>query len=199
MTPLTLGVGFLAGGVMLAGDLLGLLHIGWVSALAVELVVVGLGVIASAWLGRGWGLLALGVALAVVAVPASTVHLPGDLVGNNHWSPAVLSPAEPLSYYLGVGNATLDLRRSQLTGGGRPDELSAHVGVGNLVVLVPQDVAADIEARSGTGVVSVFGVSRPSPHRGLVQLAAPSVGPSAGTVDLHLSVDAGSIEVRHAA
>ena len=59
-------------------------------------------------------------------------------------------------YRWGVGKMTLDLRRAQdLTG----EEISASVVVGELVVIVPDDVPLVIEARAGLGEVVVLGES----------------------------------------
>ena len=157
-----------AAATVLVGTLLVLVGIAWLldaagvvvpwrAILPASLIAVGLACVAGAFRGRQHALMVVGVALLVVlslGVAADwDLDLPLSGVGDRSERP--VSPAELRDYQLGVGNFELDLRQLQLPAG--TTSVRARVGVGELVVEVPQGVSVQVLASSGLGEVQVFG------------------------------------------
>jgi hypothetical protein len=154
---------------VLVGALLVLVGIGWLldaagvqvpwrALLPAALIAVGLACVAGAFRGRQHALMAVGVALMVVlsvAVAADwdlDVPLAGG-VGDRTERPA--TPAELAEYELGVGNLLVDLRQLQVPPG--TTVVEARLGVGELVVELPDGVTVEVAARSGLGEVQALG------------------------------------------
>jgi len=140
------------------------------------------------------GLIAFGLIVATIALAsvsaiarATGVPLRGG-IGDRTWQPASANEL-PSAYRLGVGAMTVDLSHLSFTEGER--HVVASVGVGRLVVIVPDGEEVTVSARAGAGETTVFG-SRDD-GLGARRLSAPS---SSGT---HLVIDAragvGEVEV----
>jgi hypothetical protein len=158
-----------AAATVLVGALLVLVGIGWLldasgvgvpwrAVLPAALIAVGLACVAGAFQGRQHAMMVVGVVLtAVLAVAAAAdwdldVPLAGG-VGDRTERPA--TPAELTSYELGAGDLLLDLRQLQVPPG--TTAVKARVGVGELVVEVPDGVTVRVVASSGLGEVQVLG------------------------------------------
>ena len=154
---------------VLLGALLVLVGIGWLldaagvevpwrAVLPAALIAVGLACVAGAFRGRQHALMVVGVALMVVlsvAVAADwdlDVPLAGG-VGDRTEQPT--TPADLTTYELGVGDLLLDLRQLQVPPG--TTAVEARVGVGELVVELPDGVSVEVVASSGLGEVQVLG------------------------------------------
>jgi hypothetical protein len=154
---------------VLVGALLVLVGIGWLldaagievpwrAVLPAALIAVGLACVAGAFRGRQHALMVVGVALMVVlsvAVAADwdlDVPLAGG-VGDRTERPT--APADLTGYELGVGNLLLDLRQLQVPPG--TTAVEARLGVGELVVELPDGVSVEVVASSGLGEVQVLG------------------------------------------
>ena len=154
---------------VLLGALLVLVGIGWLldaagvevpwrAVLPAALIAVGLACVAGAFRGRQHALMVAGVALMVVlsvAVAADwdlDVPLAGG-VGDRTEQPT--TPADLTTYELGVGDLLLDLRQLQVPPG--TTAVEARVGVGELVVELPDGVTVEVVASSGLGEVQVLG------------------------------------------
>jgi len=172
-------------------------RLGWLSvdpALFLPIAVGLLGVLAVAgsFDGPRPGLVVAGSILTALTVAAAAV--PGRFVasgtGVGDRTVVVGSVGELDSPYdLGVGSLTLDL--SSLRPDGRV-EVDAHVGVGELIVVVPREVRLDAVASAGLGEVDLLGdrvegagVSR--------RLESPAGGTR---LVLDAGVALGSVEVR---
>ncbi len=118
---------------------------------AMGLLMVGLGV-------AGWraGFVAfLAIVLAITAwsstVVPSGIHFGGP-VGDATWAPTAVPPNA--DYDLGVGSGVLDLR-------GLPAEVEsgatipAYVGLGELTVIVPDDLTVKVNGHVGLGEIVV--------------------------------------------
>ena len=146
--PLTLSVAALVAGVLLAARLSGAEGITAEHVLAACLLVVGGGLVVGTWWGRARWLFAVGVLLALAL--AATAAVDGRLddgVGERTWV-----ARDGGEYRLGAGQAVLDLR--SLSGGGRA-EVSAEVGFGELVVLVPDGLSVAVTSDVGLGELRV--------------------------------------------
>jgi hypothetical protein len=157
-----------AAATVLVGTLLVLVGIAWLldaagvvvpwrAILPASLIAVGLACVAGAFRGRQHALMVVGVALMVVLSlgVAADWDLDLPLAGVGDRSERPMSPAQLREYELGVGNFELDLRQLQLPLG--TTTVKARVGIGQLVVQVPQGVSVQVVASSGLGNVQVFG------------------------------------------
>ncbi|MGW7525390.1 PspC domain-containing protein [Streptomyces sp. NPDC054783] len=174
------------------------------TGLACALAVFGLGVMISAFLGRtGAGTVFL--AIVTAALLAGAAAMPKDITTHwrdTSWMPAATAQVRP-AYDLGTGRGTLDLSRVR-PGRGRTVATDAHVGAGQLKVIVPADATVRMNIEVGVGDIRLPGESRKDvdvqPRRLKNVTLAPAKGAKdAGTLDLTLRVGAGQVEVDRAA
>lgn len=174
------------------------------TGLACALAVFGLGLATSAFLGRtGAGTVFL--ALVTAALLAGTAAMPKDISPHwRHasWAPAAAAEVQP-GYDLGTGRGTLDLTRVH-PGKGRTVVTDAHVGAGQLKVLLPADATVRMNIDVGMGDIRLPRDSRRDldvqPRRHEKVTLAPVKGPEdTGTLDLTLGVGLGRVEVDRAA
>ncbi|MEV8555370.1 PspC domain-containing protein [Streptomyces sp. NPDC051917] len=174
------------------------------TGLACALAVFGLGITISAFLGRtGAGTVFLAVVTAALLAGASA--MPKDITTHwreTSWAPAATAQVRP-AYDLGTGRGTLDLSRVR-PGKGRAVTTDAHVGAGQLKVIVPADATVRMRIEVGVGDIRLPGDSRKDvdvqPHRLKNVTLTPAKGAKdAGTLDLTLKVGAGQVEVDRAA
>jgi hypothetical protein len=86
-------------------------------------------------------------------VTAAGIDLDGG-VGEREYRPASITDLRD-RYEIGLGELTVDLRNADLPAGDVPLELD--VGVGEAMLIVPEDVCVATSADVGVGNVSVFG------------------------------------------
>lgn len=101
------------------------------------------------------GLLTLVAVAAVVAVVAAFAWFDvslGDGVGDSTYSPASASALQP-TYNLGIGNLRVDLSQIDATGNHR---IKAHVGIGELKIIVPRNADVHVDAHANVGEVYVL-------------------------------------------
>lgn len=156
---------------------------------AVTFLVIGVGLIVGAYFGRARGLIALGIIIAPIALisPFLSTSFDSTLV-------TVIAPhdADDVkdSYSVNAGTMLIDL--TNLEGSTDPIEIDAHVGMGRLVIVVPDSLGADGSAQVDFGSIDIFG-DRKTGTGGDQRLFEWS-GVS-GMLDLDLSVDLGRIEI----
>jgi len=159
---------------------------------AIALTIVGIGLVVSAWIGRARGLVVLGILLALVVGAFAAVDVPvrGD-IGDTTYSPAMHARIRD-HYRMAVGRLELDFRRRVLAG--HRTEVTATVGIGRLVVRVPDDVRLVVQGHAGVGRVSLLGRDRGDccPNDEHVVRAGT---PGGGTLVLHARVGAGAVDV----
>ena len=165
----------------------------WRIVFAVAAVILGGLVAAGAATGHSVGsVIGLGIVTLALLAVALVVRVPifagvGDRVAHPI---AFASVGE--TYQQGIGNLDVDLQDVQFPVG--ETHVKATLGVGDLVVRVPEDVTVQVDAHAGTGEVTVFG--RTSDGRS-VHESTTTVGTDAARV---LVVDArvglGQVEVR---
>ncbi|MFF3310920.1 PspC domain-containing protein [Streptomyces sp. NPDC002952] len=173
------------------------------TGLACALVVFGVGIAVSAFLGRtGAGSVFLAVVTA--GLLACAAALPGDISTHwvrTTWTPAAVSDVQR-TYDLGTGVGTLDLSGLDLAKG-QTVSTHAEVGVGRLKVVVPDDVTVRLDIEVGVGDIQLPGDDSKDldvqPGRNKhVTLPPATGGKSGGTLDLQLEVGAGQAEVARA-
>ena len=113
----------------------------WDVALAVGAIGTGVAVVAGVALRRRTGgLVVVGLVLAALAVAVSAVdvRLEGP-IGTRVYSPFETSDLKR-DYDISIGDLKLDLSNAALAAG--DTEVDANVGIGELTVIVPEDVAS---------------------------------------------------------
>ena len=211
VAPATFGVALLVlGGLWLASELGAPVPLAF--ALSATLLVIGLGLLVGAFLGRGRGLVVAAALLVPVvalatqfptafsAVGSSVVFDDGVwVVDGERAEPTVLRPTGldelPDRYELGVGDVTVDLRGlGDAVGEAGTVRLTVEFGVGNLRVLLPPGVEAVVRVDLGIGRVVLpqgssggLGVSR--------QETLPAADGARGRIELTISQGIGNVEV----
>lgn len=173
------------------------------TGLALALAVFGIGIAVSAFLGRtGVGSIVLAVITATLL--AGSAALPKDISttwARTEWKPATVEQVQP-QYELGTGVGTLDLTRAG-PGKGRAVSTSAEVGAGQLKVILPKDSTVKLNAEVGVGDIQL-----PNDRKGDVDIAPgkektvtldrPAGSKDGGTLELHVEVGIGQVEVTRA-
>ena len=152
-----LGVLLSAAGALALLDAVGV-DVRWDVALAVGAIGTGVAVVAGAALRRRTGgLVVVGLLLATLAVAVSAVdvRLEGP-IGSRVYTPVETDDLKR-DYDLSIGDLKLDLSNAALATG--ETEVDANVGIGELKVIVPNDVAVDVDASASAGEVTILGRS----------------------------------------
>ena len=142
---------------------------------------------------RVGGLVVLGLLMLVAfGVTALTPVSVSSGVGERLEQPLTSAAVEP-SYELGLGELDLDLGDLALTSG-TTTTVEASVGIGSLVITVPEGVALEIDAEAGIGEVDVLGSTDDGvdAHQAL-SLDGPT--PDAPVLEIEADVGLGGIEV----
>ncbi len=182
MTPVVLGLAILAsaGAGALAAS-----GVDWMTApriAAVGLAVVGLGLVAGAFLRRGHGLQVVTVplmAFAIIATAVGPITFDETTMGDRTWAPTAVADLES-EYHLSMGSATLDLRGLNLTEN-RTVDLSVRMGEAKVLVPEAMTVRTDCTVRMGDQSCPT-GVSGPNT-------------PGAPVLDLNIDVRMGNVVV----
>ena len=173
--------------VIAAASLLGAVtSVDWDVAAGLGILGIGVVLIAASFAGGARWLIVPGLLLAGIVgfFKAADVHLRG---GWGDRDVAVASVADLHDRYdLSAGRLRLDLRQLQLAEG-EQRSVRARVGMGDLVIRVPQGVTVDADARSGAGEVELFG--HQSDGLDVTRTTARDIGTGGGT--LHLDADVG--------
>jgi phage shock protein PspC (stress-responsive transcriptional regulator) len=166
------------------------------------LLVVGLGLIAAAFIGgrtgRG-GLIALGVVLSLALISAASEpwHGADGDIGDRIYRPA--SAAEVRSeYHGGIGDMRIDLSDVDVSDLSRTIRTRVDAGVGDVTILVPPDADVRVNIDSGIGGVDVFGQAGRSD--GLFEGTGPGswVGDARPEIVLTVNAGIGDVEVSRA-
>jgi phage shock protein PspC (stress-responsive transcriptional regulator)/predicted membrane protein len=193
LAPLTLFLGMVAVGVLLALGASSRVDITAQDLFAAALLVVGLGLLVSTWIGRGRSLIVTGVLLTIGLVVSATINVPlRGGIGSRHDSPATLADLQH-TYHLGIGEQVLDLRNIDLAGA--RDQVDVSVGIGKVDVDVPDDVKVVVRSYAGAGRTVVFGTVQGGTDVDHTTTAVSLLPTSAGEIDLTLRVGAGGVTV----
>lgn len=157
--------------------------------LGLALGIVGLGLLVGAFVGRARGLIVLGVFL----IPALLISTVADVtfatsVGERVHNPQRIEAIQP-EYKLGVGSLVIDL--SDVTFTGEEVDIEADVGVGELRIYVPRDVAVHVTGKVGIGEFDALGYNRD----GVVVSFDHAIDGTQGRINLDTRVNIGQIRV----
>lgn len=214
VTPTVLSLLGIGAGVLVALGAAGVVHVSVATAAAIGLAIVGVGLVASLWLGRAPGLLPVGLGLVMVLLSASTLERwvgaarslsdMGDRVhvGVNDVESTgvgerrfVVTSLDDLQrrYEIGIGTVSLDLGQLDFTGQERTVDI--EVGLGKAEVIVPPGVAVEVRGEVGAGKAKVLGHDIEGVGTSIEQ---DDAGTSAGKLRLELELGVGEVEVRRA-
>ena len=195
----TVSVALIVVGVLIAWNAASDDDVKGVAILASALAVVAAGLLVGAFVGRARGLIVLGVLLSIAtsATAVADSHLVGG-IGERNWAPRTVAQAEQRDYRLGIGEGELDL--SRLPDGSSVD-VDAHVGIGQLRVIVPRDATVEVDGHVAAGVMRVVGSPTiEDDDIDAVVTIDPAVGaaPSGTEIRIEAEVGFGELEVRRA-
>ena len=201
----TLSIAVIVTGVLISLQVTDVTDLPPVVIPGLALAILGIGILVGAWAGRARWLLWLAIPLLFVTMIASFVPAdPGAWrtgieggVGDRTWAPTTIAEAS-VDHQLGIGSATLDLTDLVLPEGTTSVPVSAEVGVGELVVLVPDDARVLVDADVQLGELRIDGIPRtddPSPEFTGSLPGGPELGP---VIDLTLTTTLGALEVSRA-
>lgn len=194
-------------GRLVAGLLLVLFGVGWLLEvldvidfpwdvlLPIALVLVGVALVVASRSGaRPGGLIAVGVVLTGVMLIGSAIDFPlGGGVGEREERPATVAALRE-EYRLGIGQLTVDLTDLSTAELDADAGTRIRVGIGQLVVIVPEGLAVRVEARAIVGNVRVF--EDEEGGFGVERQAGPGLDGRGPVLELVLSVGLGEVEVR---
>ena len=164
----------------------------WDLVLPVALIGIGGVLVVSARSNAAQGgLIAAGVVLTVFLLIGTAIDLPlGGGVGDRTVRPtgARIEPEVERA----IGTLTLDLTAVDFAAIGAPLDVRAHVGIGQLVILVPQGAPVQVNAHAGLGSVQVDGR-----HAGGLGVDLSSQASGARSVLVDASVGIGEVRVDH--
>jgi hypothetical protein len=179
---LVLGAGLLW--LLSTADVVDLSYATWIG---LALIAVGLAIALVP--GRRGVLVVLGVLVALAGVPALVVDdelLEGG-IGDNTERPESAAELEP--FRQGIGKLTVDLTAPDLD----LDDASveASVGIGDLVVLVPDDTDVTLDVHVGVGNADVLGENENG-----FDVEVDGITSTSGSQELALELDVGVGNVR---
>jgi phage shock protein PspC (stress-responsive transcriptional regulator) len=191
----TFGVALLVAGVGVALNLSGNPYFSLQHVIGLTLAVVGLGLVAGAFLRGGRGLIGLAIPLAIAGMALTTVpafDLKGGF-GDINATPANTSEVNPL-YQHSAGNIELDLTKLP----GTADVKTKLVtGAGNATVIVPPTADVTFSCQTTVGNADCLGRNQSGiankPITG-VDLGTDSLG--GAKINVTLQNSAGNVEVR---
>lgn len=189
VTPVTLGLALLTGGVAVAFAP----GLAAAQVAALLLGVIGLGLVVGSFLRGGRGLIFLAVPLALLTWVLQVTPAAGFTVGRRHWNPITTAQVQP-RYAVALGNGRLDLSGLRLVDG-QTVTTSLAVGIGQTHVLLPPNVAAQVSCQTLIGEAHCLGRTGPGhPSRVDVTDNGPG-GPGGGKLILTVHSGVGQIHV----
>jgi phage shock protein PspC (stress-responsive transcriptional regulator)/predicted membrane protein len=205
ITPITLSVLLIGAGVTFLLNAADVISVNLAVVFATGTLIVAAALLVSTWFGRAYGLIAVGVILALLTGAAATIDVPlRGGIGERIEQPATVSDVAA-TYQHGIGRLVIDLRNTQgLAGAERT--ITARLGIGQLEVIVPRGSVLSVQAHVGAGAIDVFDRQRHGWDVTYVvrawtidQLGIPSgtaiPPPNAPRLHLDLRVGAGHIRV----
>lgn len=198
----TVGLMLVTVGILWTLRLAGVLAVTAGQLLAAALLVVGLGLLVGAFVGRSRGLIWLGVVLLplvlVAQIPGSSwvraipvVSTDSTAAGELRLTPTEFDDLQP-RYEIGAGSIQLDL--TELPFDGESIDLEASVGVGEIQILVPDDVTVTATGSVGIGQIDLAARSAGGLGIGDLEVELEPTDP-VGEITLELEAGLGEIDL----
>jgi len=175
-------------GVLWFIDAFGGIDLPWRIVLPCALMILGAALVYGSRTDHYGGLITLGVFLTIAVVLSSAIDVLVDVpftggVGDQSLAPTGVAATE---YHWAIGSMKIDFSQADFP----TEQVEVTVGIGELVVTVPDGIAVDVHARAGIGQVVLFGteVSGVSPEDTLSEAGA--------TLHLDVRVGLGRVEVK---
>jgi phage shock protein PspC (stress-responsive transcriptional regulator) len=166
----------------------------WRIVFAVAAVILGGLVAAGAATGHSVGsVIGLGIVMLMLLAVALVVRVPVFAGVGDRTAHPVAFTSIGSTYQQGIGNLDVDLQDVQFPPG--KTNVKATLGVGDLVVRVPENVTVMVDARAAAGKVTLFGkrTDGTSVHETLIVPGAPGL---ARILVLDARVGLGHVEVQ---
>ncbi|MFA9443804.1 PspC domain-containing protein [Egicoccus sp. AB-alg6-2] len=201
LTRVTLGIAAVTVGVLWLLDVAGTLVMGPGRLVSAAMLVIGLGLLVGSVVGRGRGLIGVGLLLVPVLLvlqvlqpfPADVFGGNGQAVGTQVERPDDVSVLRE-SYQVGAGELRLDLSQITFT---EDERVAVNVGFGQLHVIVPADVTVEVVGRVGAGELHLL--DRTNDGVGLERTVVDEVEGSEARLTLAVAVGFGEANVTRAA
>ncbi len=165
------------------------------AVLALATMVIGIGLMLLAKDGPHVGLIVFGTLVGLVTLVTAAAPFEGfqGAVGDRTIVISSVDEIQP-DYNLSFGTLTIDL--SEIDDLGPATPLTASVGMGELVVLVPEDVEIAVDASVGAGQIEILGrvvdgVDIDDTYQ------SPGYSKSSESISLELQAFTGRVEVAH--
>ncbi|HYM59100.1 MAG TPA: PspC domain-containing protein [Solirubrobacteraceae bacterium] len=167
--------------------------VGGGAVIAGLVIAVGVALVVGAFLGGARWLVipALVLAVPLGLVAAAGIDVQGG-IGERHYRPTTVSELRG-GYELGMGELSLDLRDLDFPAG--RTQLKVDVGIGDVQVLVPEDVCVASAARVGAGYIGVLDRENSGLDVDWRQSPAENAGVKRLVIDADLGV--GALQVAH--
>ena len=154
------------------------------SAMAAGLILIGIVILV---VGRHGGLVTLGVILTVMLAFMSLLNVPFEGgVGERTFRPAGTADLRD-EYRMAIGRLTVDLTSLE---GTTISDVEISLGIGQVVVILPDEVSVRVEGDAGAGQVMILG----SEQNGLG--VEHSVTENDAVFEVRVAVGLGQVEVR---
>ncbi len=142
-------------GVLWLLERIGVIDVTVTAVLALATIIVGIAVMSLAGRGPHIGLIVFGTMLALVTTITAITPLQGFQggIGDRVVEVADVGDIEP-DYNLAIGRLTIDLRQLE-----QPEEVvqvTASVGMGELLVRIPEGMPFEVQADSGAGEIEIL-------------------------------------------
>ncbi len=178
---------------------------GWITPqhiVGVVLAILGLGMVAGAFVRGGRGLIALAVPLSVAGL-ALTVVSPGEFNGMGNLSAQPLTVAQvQREYERSVGNVTVDLTAltppsDEDAEEDEPLKIRARADIGNVEVIVPETADVIVTCEAERGSVECLGREGSGFDKMVEEYEdVGSDGHGGMLIELYAEVNTGNVEVR---
>jgi hypothetical protein len=188
-----MGLLLVLAGVLWLLESLDLADIPWDAVLPAALVVVGAALIIASRTERHGGLIAVGIVLTVLTAASSAIDVPlRGGIGDRVERPVSIESLEE-DYDLAIGRLEVDLSAIELPAG--TTTLEIGVGMGELVVQVPEDVVLDVTAEVGVGDATLLDVEEDGGAGVDVRYTDQDFGSASTRLSLALTVGLGDVNV----
>ena len=191
------GALLILGGIFWLLQRSGLLELSWQSTLSMLLMTLGLGLVVTARRRGGGGLVFVGIVMSVVLLSTSSIDLGvlSEGVGSRVAVPLSVSEASG-GESLGVGEMNVDLRQLDV-----PESTTAklkyRMGVGEMVITLPDDIPVRVTASLEGGELDVLDQHR---NGGNLSVSVEDPGYRAATrrIEIDITMGFGNIQVARA-